>query len=1015
MPSWRDRIQNDDSSQKSTGSWRDRIQDEPTPSSNTEQPTRTPNTSMLEAALSGGAEGLTLGFDDELVGAGGAGVDLASDIGSGSELSLDKLLNSYRTSRDRRREQKAQQTADRPGIMLAANIAGGVLPMLFTGGTGALAAGAKALAPTTLKGMALLGGAAGAGTSQADLTKGEVDQFALDTGIGAGLGTVLGKLAPKAGTVPLKTGALGAGIGGASALLDEEATGEDVLNRALSGGLIGAGVGVAGKPILDAAKKTIKGIAKPILGPGMKAYEMANTPVGQPGVDVTSPEFQRGFIEDAKTMADEATEIISGVKAKDAAAAQTAQMGKPEILNEINVIESELTDLSKVAEPQLRNNLNEQRLKLKELKTEIKNTSDLEYDKIQKEVNEQMSVNRQALEDLKLKKAQEVEQFNIAEENRKAQFEREQLVAKQQFEVDTSKKYDELDADLQIVKQNALAQQEMTLGKQREQVGKTISDVSTKSLNKINEVERTIINEIDKVYQNAPAIKSAPAIEAVSQNVNVEMLGGDEKAYNSLLEQAGKVSELKDIRAFKKTVNELYSGKFNANKDYQAHKALKSLYTKLDDIAVSSLENAGQAEQAKLLKEYNKKFSVNMLFQDQFVSARESTQMAKRLGTETLDTSDVTNIIKKYKIAQDNKDPIAQDKARQELQRMIEAYSNVDPVAAQELQQNLSSVAKEYNTVMSKKPELQTNPLIAQKTGVPLTPEEMKINELENLLANVKGQKFPKQEFQPGALDVSSIETEQKVVANKIKDLSTMLKEYKNKKADSPLVSEAESKIKAGQDELLSLKQKQIELNKLKTQKQSELLESKNASVEQSGLFQQFKSDSPDDIANKFMTYIEKSANKDNQFEVQRNVDKFFNDIETTKGPEFKAQIEAKMKDLAEKRELYMPEFKATDVFTVPGIGRTFAKGQAYVGAKAGKVVKGVTEAINKPTALITDATNKITDDLISRVSATDANLGKILKNITQMPPEKQQRAMFAIMQNPVYRNKINQDSQEKK
>lgn len=809
MPSWRDRIQNDDSSQKSTGSWRDRIQDEPTPSSNTEQPTRTPNTSMLEVALSGGAEGLTLGFDDELVGAGGAGVDLASDIGSGSELSLDKLLNSYRTSRDRRREQKAQQTADRPGTMLASNIAGGVLPMLFTGGTGALAAGAKALAPTTLKGMALLGGAAGAGTSQADLTKGEVGQLALDTGMGAGLGTVLGKIAPKAGSVPLKTGALGAGIGGASALLDEEATGEDVLNRILSGGLIGAGVGLAGKPILDAAKKTIKGVAKPILGPGMKAYEMANTPVGQPGVDVTSPEFQRGFIDDAKSMADEAAEVISGVKAKDAASSQKIQ----------DVFEQQKQDT-------------------------IQNFS--------KQVDDLNTKQSQYLE------AEELKHRNLKESEFKT-------LVKTQTELANS-----IDQDL-------------------------------------SKIESQVIKDLNTVYESADgkglAINTSTAIEDFIKSVPDAALS--KKTIEKLNSYSGDVplSKLRELK------NDLYP--YMGSMDKNVARAARDTYFNLSNDAITQLQNMNEGTLADALKLNNRKFKLLQDFNENFISFKDQ-------GTGA---SPSIKVLKDYA-------------TKESMPKTLTGSAATTQATASSKISELMNSLQKFNPEMAQNLEMAGNQISSQTKSLeapfipPANPNEVKIAELKQMMERTKQLKAPE--------------------------------------------------VKEGE------------------------------------LFQQFKSDSPDDIANKFMTYIEKSANKDNQFEVQRNVDKFFNDIETTKGPEFKAQIEAKMKDLAEKRELYMPEFKATDVFTVPGIGRTFAKGQAYVGAKAGKVVKGVTEAINKPTALITDATNKITDDLISRVSTTDANLGNILKNIKQMPPEKQQRAMFAIMQNPVYRNKINQAEEKK-
>jgi hypothetical protein len=295
-------------------------------------------TSIPEAALSGAVEGLTLSLDDEILGALTAPV---ASVMSDKPLSLDELLNQYRTSRDRRREQKAQIAKDRPGTVLAANLAGGIAPALFTGGSSLLATGAKALAPTTIKGMAALGGLAGLGASEADLTKGEISQAAIDTALGAGTGAILGKVAPKAGKAPIIGGVAGAGIGATSAALDENATAEDMLNRTLTGGVLGAGAGMlAGIPgAIDDVTKLSNLIPDKLA----KSYKL-----GKQGDLTGTKEFYNKTLKQVDDAAKEAADPIVKEQLKQQKFAQeSADLFEKQKQETIDTFQNQIDDLLK--------------------------------------------------------------------------------------------------------------------------------------------------------------------------------------------------------------------------------------------------------------------------------------------------------------------------------------------------------------------------------------------------------------------------------------------------------------------------------------------------------------------------------------------------------------------------------------------------------------------------------------------------------------------------------------------
>jgi hypothetical protein len=163
--------------------------------------------SQLESGLRGAAQGVTMGFADELAGAG----ESALDALMGRINPVTDLATSYQQHRDESREafKKAQET--NPKTYFGGELAGSVLP--------------AALAPEAqgIKGLLGLGAATGAitgaGTSEADLTKGEIAPLAKDVAVGGTAGGILSLL--------------GAGVGKLASKLSPEALEEVATNRAI--------------------------------------------------------------------------------------------------------------------------------------------------------------------------------------------------------------------------------------------------------------------------------------------------------------------------------------------------------------------------------------------------------------------------------------------------------------------------------------------------------------------------------------------------------------------------------------------------------------------------------------------------------------------------------------------------------------------------------------------------------------------------------------------------------------
>lgn len=155
---------------------------------------------MIESALRGAGQGVTLGFEDELAGAGSAGIDLVQ----GNVESLQDLISSYTKKRDEERIANKVAEEENPWTYNLSNIAGGIaLPAAAIGNVAKGATmGAKAMAG--LKAGALGGAAAGLGSSESDTVMGDLKEAATGATIGgvlgpvaAGLGGLGGKVASK--------------------------------------------------------------------------------------------------------------------------------------------------------------------------------------------------------------------------------------------------------------------------------------------------------------------------------------------------------------------------------------------------------------------------------------------------------------------------------------------------------------------------------------------------------------------------------------------------------------------------------------------------------------------------------------------------------------------------------------------------------------------------------------------------------------------------------------------------
>lgn len=182
-----------------------------------------------EALVRGGVQGATAGFSDEIYGGLGA---IASPVQVlGSDDKMGKLKQLYQQYRDLERQKNEIADKEHQKSYLAGNVIGGVA------GLGKVGAG--------IKGAMALGAASGLGTSNADLTEGEFGRAAIDTGIGATVGGIAGKLGQVAGNALSpkalnKTAALN--VADALRIKDVESVRQKVGAAAIKGGFLKDGV-----------------------------------------------------------------------------------------------------------------------------------------------------------------------------------------------------------------------------------------------------------------------------------------------------------------------------------------------------------------------------------------------------------------------------------------------------------------------------------------------------------------------------------------------------------------------------------------------------------------------------------------------------------------------------------------------------------------------------------------------------------------------------------------------------
>lgn len=145
--------------------------------------TERPKTAPGESVLRGAAQGISLGWGDELSAAAGAAKDVvAAKMGLRGDIGFKDAYGTY-INKIRAKDDAAHK--DNPKLYTGANVAGAV-GTSFVPGVGAL---------NSMRGAAGLGAVAGAGASEADPTSSPegLKQFAADAGKGALLGAVVQK------------------------------------------------------------------------------------------------------------------------------------------------------------------------------------------------------------------------------------------------------------------------------------------------------------------------------------------------------------------------------------------------------------------------------------------------------------------------------------------------------------------------------------------------------------------------------------------------------------------------------------------------------------------------------------------------------------------------------------------------------------------------------------------------------------------------------------------------------
>lgn len=149
------------------------------------------HTGMGEGLVNAGSKGASLGFNDELAGA----ADAFSPSGIGEAIATGKNpVARYKDTRDAVRGSEHDFEAQHPIASTVAEVAGGLVPAVFSGGAGLAARGLKGAvaAGSALGGLSGFGGA-----------EGDIGEQAKSAGKGAALGGLLGGAAATAGRLPI--------------------------------------------------------------------------------------------------------------------------------------------------------------------------------------------------------------------------------------------------------------------------------------------------------------------------------------------------------------------------------------------------------------------------------------------------------------------------------------------------------------------------------------------------------------------------------------------------------------------------------------------------------------------------------------------------------------------------------------------------------------------------------------------------------------------------------------------
>lgn len=149
-------------------------EDTPSPTSEINDWEDIKDVSELESGIRGALQGVTAGFSDELSG----GIEALWEKAKGDPSTFGEL---YKAKRDTSRAANKAAELANPASYTSGNIAGAVGSAFIPGLGGA-----------TLGKLALQGAATGLGTSEAELTEGDITGAAKDTAIGTGIGVLSG-------------------------------------------------------------------------------------------------------------------------------------------------------------------------------------------------------------------------------------------------------------------------------------------------------------------------------------------------------------------------------------------------------------------------------------------------------------------------------------------------------------------------------------------------------------------------------------------------------------------------------------------------------------------------------------------------------------------------------------------------------------------------------------------------------------------------------------------------------